>query len=88
MVPVIPGYNDARLGRPQTMVYARDDGRYYGQQWQRALALHPELIIVYGWNEYFEETAIEPSNAWGYRYLELSACYIAQAHRGTTEDCR
>jgi len=88
MVPVIPGYNDAPLGRPQTMVHPRENGRYYGEQWQRAIALHPELIIVYGWNEYFEQTAIEPTNVWGYRYLELSACYIGHAHRGTNGECR
>ena len=88
MVPVIPGYNDAPLGRPQTMVHPRDNGRYYGEQWRRAIALHPELIIVYGWNEYFEQTAIEPTNVWGYQYLELSACYITHAHRGTSGDCR
>jgi hypothetical protein len=87
MVPVIPGYTDASLGRPRTMVYARDNGRYYGEQWRRALALHPELIVVYGWNEYFEQTAIEPTTVWGYRYLELSACYIAHAHRGTVGTC-
>lgn len=87
MVPVIPGYTDASLGRPRTMVYPRDNGRYYGEQWRRALALHPELIVVYGWNEYFEQTAVEPTTVWGYRYLELSACYIAHAHRGTSGTC-
>lgn len=87
MVPVIPGYTDAALGRPRTMVYPRDAGRYYGAQWRRALSLHPELIVVYGWNEYFEQTAVEPTTAWGNRYLELSACYIAHAHRGTSGSC-
>jgi hypothetical protein len=87
MVPVIPGYTDAPLGRLRTMVHPRDNGRYYGEQWRRALSLHPELIVVYGWNEYFEQTAIEPTTVWGYRYLDLSACYIAHAHRGTTGSC-
>jgi len=87
MVPIIPGYDDSRLGREHPMLHPRDNGKYYGEQWQRALALHPELIVVYGWNEYFEQTAIEPTTVWGYRYLELSACYIAHAHRGTSGAC-
>ena len=87
MVPVVPGYNDAALGRDQTMVYGRDNGRYYEQQWRRALMLRPEFIIVYGWNEYFEQTAIEPATPWGDRYLQLSACYIAQAHGGMRREC-
>ena len=87
MVPIIPGYDDSRLGREHPMLHPRDNGKYYGEQWQRALSLHPDLIIVYGWNEYFEQTAIEPSTVWGYRYLDLSACYIAYARRGATGTC-
>jgi len=87
VVPVIPGYTDAAIGRPRTMVHPRDNGQMYREQWQRALALHPELIFVYSWNEYFEQTAIEPTNAWGNQYLQMTACYITHAHRGTTGSC-
>jgi hypothetical protein len=87
VVPVIPGYTDASLGRARTMIHPRANGRFYRGQWQRALALHPELILVYSWNEYFEQTAIEPTDAWGSQYLQMTACFIAHAHRGTTGSC-
>jgi hypothetical protein len=87
MVPVIPGYTDAALGRPRSMVHPRNDGAMYREQWQRALALHPEVILVYSWNEYFERTAIEPTNAWGDQYLRMTACFIAAAHRGAEAAC-
>ena len=87
VVPVIPGYTDAAIGRPRTMVHPRNDRQMYREQWQRALALHPELILVYSWNEYFEQTAIEPTDVWGNQYLEMTACYIAHAHRGTNGTC-
>ncbi|HXD16328.1 MAG TPA: hypothetical protein VN654_04870 [Vicinamibacterales bacterium] len=87
LVPVLPGYTDAPLGRSRTMVHPRDNGRMYREQWQRALALRPEVILVYSWNEYFEQTAIEPTDAWGDQYMHLSACFIAQAHRGRTGSC-
>jgi hypothetical protein len=87
VVPVIPGYTDASLGRARTMIHSRANGRFYRGQWQRALALHPELILVYSWNEYFEQTAIEPTDAWGSQYLQMTACFIAHAHRGTTGSC-
>jgi hypothetical protein len=87
VVPVVPGYVDTHLGRPEPMEYPRDNGRMYRAQWQRALALRPELIIVYSWNEHFEETAIEPTEAWGDRYLRWTACYIAHARKGTTGAC-
>lgn len=87
VVPVIPGYVDTHLGRPQSMEYPRNDGRMYHEQWQRALELRPEFVFVYSWNEYFEQTSIEPTQAWGNQYLQWTACYIAHAHRGTTGPC-
>ena len=87
LVPVIPGYTDAALGRAQSMVHERNDGQTYREQWQRALALHPEVILVYSWNEYFERTAIEPTDAWGDQYLRMTACFIDHAHRGTMGTC-
>jgi hypothetical protein len=59
----------------------------YREQWQRAFALHPEVILVYSWNEYFERTAIEPTDAWGDQYLKMTACFIGHAHRGESGGC-
>lgn len=84
VVPVIPGYADTHLERERQMEYPRRDGETYHAQWQRALALRPELILVYSWNEHFEQTAIEPTDAWGDRYVRWTACYAAHARRGTT----
>ena len=87
VVPVIPGYVDTALGRARSMEHPRNDGHTYREQWQRAIALHPELVLVYGWNEYFERTVIEPTDAWGNQYLQMTACYIRHAHRGTSGTC-
>jgi hypothetical protein len=87
MVPVIPGYTDVELGRSRPMLHPRNNGQMYREQWQRALALHPEVILVYSWNEYFERTAIEPTDAWGDQYLRMSTCFIEAAHRGRVADC-
>ena len=87
LVPVMPGYTDAALGRPRPMVHERNNGQMYREQWQHALALHPEVILVYSWNEYFERTAIESTDAWGDQYLRMTACFIGHAHRGESGDC-
>jgi hypothetical protein len=87
VVPVIPGYGDTHLGRERRMEHPRRDGTTYHEQWQRALALRPELILVYSWNEHFEETAIEPTDTWGDRYMRWTACYAAHARRGTSGAC-
>ncbi len=87
VVPVMPGYIDTHLGRDDPMVHPRNDGRLYHEQWQQALSQKPELILVYSWNEYFEQSAIEPTVQWGDSYLRWTTCYITHAHRGTTGNC-
>jgi hypothetical protein len=87
VVPVIPGYADTHLGRSQPMEHPRNGGAMYHAQWQHALSLRPEIIIVYSWNEHFEQTAIEPTDAWGDRYVKWTACYIAKAHAGAATPC-
>jgi hypothetical protein len=69
------------------MEHPRNNGQMYHEQWQRALALHPEFIIVYSWNEHFERTAIEPTVAWGDQYVQWTACYAAHAHAGREGTC-
>ena len=84
VVPVMPGYIDTHLGRDDPMVYPRNDGRMYHEQWQHALSQKPELILVYSWNEYFEQSAIEPTEQWGDSYLRWTKCYIGARPPGTT----
>jgi hypothetical protein len=87
VVPVMPGYIDSHLGRDDPMVHPRAGGRLYHDQWQHALAQKPELILVYSWNEYFEQSAIEPTTTWGDSYLRWTTCYIGHAHNGTRRSC-
>jgi hypothetical protein len=87
VVAVMPGYIDTHLGRDDPMVHPRNDGRLYHEQWQHALAQRPELILVYSWNEYFEQSAIEPTVRWGDSYLRWTKCYIGHAHAGTSGGC-
>ena len=87
VVPVLPGYTDVHLGRRESMEYSRNNGQMYHEQWQHALALRPEFIIVYSWNEHFERSAIEPTSAWGDQYVKWTACYVAHAHARRQGTC-
>jgi hypothetical protein len=71
---VVPGYNDWRLERqPQVGPYLpRLGGRTLVEQWQRVLEIDPEVVLVYSYNEYFEQTQIEPTVEQGDRYLILN----------------
>ncbi len=82
--PVIPGYDDMLMERePQRApVVPRRQGKTLVEQFQAACALDAENILIYGWNEYFEATTIEPTLEYGDFYVELTKHLIEQVHRG------
>src|SRR5207253_10675346 len=62
---VSPGYDDGLLGRDSTLVVSRANGVLYDSQWQAATAAQPDWIMVTSWNEFWENTHIEPSERYG-----------------------
>jgi hypothetical protein len=79
-IPVMPGYNDLRLQRkPQSApMVPRRDGHTLVEQFRAATASGAGTILIYSWNEYFEDTQIEPTLEYGDFYLELTRRLIAQ----------
>jgi glycoprotein endo-alpha-1,2-mannosidase len=65
---VSPGYNDTRLDRKATFVVGRDNGALYDAEWQAAVRAQPDWILVTSWNEFWENTHIEPSELYGHWY--------------------
>jgi hypothetical protein len=79
---VMPGYNDRKTGRGNAFAVSREDGAYYARSWQAAISSAPDWIVITSFNEWPEGTYIEPSQAYGARYLELTAVWSA-AFRGS-----
>lgn len=70
---VSPGYDDGHLpGRETAVVSDRANGAVYNAQWQAAVAAHPDWILVTSWNEFWENTHIEPSVRFGRQYQGLT----------------
>jgi hypothetical protein len=69
IAPVAPGF-DARLVGGQGTVDRRD-GATLRTSWQAALATMPDAIGIISWNEFSENTYIEPSVKYGHRYLDV-----------------
>ena len=78
----MPGYNDTRTGRAHAFARGREDGAYYAQTWQAAIASNPDWVIVTSWNEWPEGTYIEPSQAYGDRYLQLTREWATRFKNG------
>jgi hypothetical protein len=68
IAPVAPGF-DARDVGGRTVVDRRH-GDTLRSSWQAALASSPDAIGVISWNEFSENTYIEPSEQYGAAYLD------------------
>ena len=78
----MPGYNDTRTGRGNAFARGREDGAYYAQTWQAAINSNPDWVIITSFNEWPEGTYIEPSQAYGDRYLGLTAEWAGRFKSG------
>lgn len=67
---VSPGFDDSGLvSRSVHFVRDRANGSYYEAQWKAALASAADWILVTSWNEWWENTEIEPSQRYGAYYV-------------------
>jgi hypothetical protein len=69
IAPVAPGFDARQIGG--TSVVDRRDGATLRSSWEAALATVPDAIGVISWNEFSENTYIEPSRKYGARYLDV-----------------
>lgn len=75
---VMPGYDDRKAGRGSAaFAIGREDGTYYARSWQAAIGGAPDWIVVNSFNEWREGTYIEPSQAYGNLFLDLTAQWAA-----------
>ena len=57
---VMPGWSTAHLGR-NTRPIGREGGSLFQREWLRAIHENPDVIMINSWNDFAEETAIEPA---------------------------
>jgi len=81
--PVAPGCNDSPA-RTATCIQDRQNGAYYGRTLQGALASTPRwAVVVSTWNEWLEDSQIEPSVEYGTLYLRMTRDFADQLKGGT-----
>ena len=80
-----PGYDDSKLEDPERInnkhrYVSRDNGDTYQLMFEHLLKLkkEPDFIIISTFNEYHENTNIEPTISYGDKYIELSRKFIKQ----------
>jgi hypothetical protein len=75
VAPAAPGYDSRLLGG--TTVVNRKDGETLRTQLEAALQSTPDAVGLISWNEFSENSHIEPSQNYGHRYLRV----LAEAYR-------
>ncbi len=76
---VMPGWDESRIpGRTNpTAPQARARGAFLTNSWNGAAASGANAILIVSWNEYFENSHIEPSQAFGSQSLDVLRPLIA-----------
>ncbi len=74
---VMPGYDDRVTGRADAFVQPRNDGDFYRATWRGAIESNADWVAVTSFNEWLEGTHIEPSEAYGNTYLDLTSSLSA-----------
>jgi hypothetical protein len=71
IVTVSPGYDESGLRDRSAphLVVDRQGGEYYVAQWRAAVDSGADWVLVSTWNEWWENTHIEPSQRYGESYL-------------------
>jgi hypothetical protein len=71
VAPVAPGYDSRLLGG--TTVIDRKDGETLRTEMEVALQSAPDAIGLISWNEFSENSHVEPSDMYGDWYLKVLA---------------
>ncbi|MGH2628492.1 MAG: endo-1,3-alpha-glucanase family glycosylhydrolase, partial [Anaerolineales bacterium] len=71
IAPAAPGFDARLIGGAR--VIERDDGETLRRQMAAALGSAPDAIGLISWNEFSENSHVEPSRNYGSRYLEVIA---------------
>jgi hypothetical protein len=77
---VSPGFDSTpyKLAIPHAFIIPRANGEYYQSTIAAALQSDPDWILITSWNEYGENTHIEPSKRDGDLFLDITRTFIEQ----------
>jgi len=81
---VTPGFDDSHLvDRRTPRIVDRSNGAVYDDQWSKAVDTGADWVVVTSWNEWWENTEIEPGQRYGRAYLERTK-FWADAFKSTS----
>lgn len=81
---VLPGWDESHMtGRSNpTSIRERNNGQFLTDSWNGAAASGAGAILIVSWNEYFENSHIEPSQTYGSQAVDVLRPLIANWKAG------
>lgn len=73
-----PGYDDRKIPGRAGLYQPRENGEYYTKTFEAAVNSSPDWILITSFNEWWENTHIEPSTNHGDTYLEMTSDFSSQ----------
>ncbi len=73
-----PGFDDRPVRGPHRLVRPRDDGRWYGENFEVAITSGKPLLAIETWNELHEASGISETEEFGRQYIEITRQYADQ----------
>lgn len=71
---VSPGFDDHIVRPGSTLLVERgENGERYLATWEAALTADPDWVLITSWNEWFESSSVQPSEAYGDLALRQTA---------------
>ncbi|MDD5093322.1 MAG: endo-1,3-alpha-glucanase family glycosylhydrolase [Dehalococcoidia bacterium] len=80
---VQPGCDDRLLGKTPSHYVDRRNGDTYRQTFEAALQSNPNWIFITSWNEWPENSHIEPGEKYGDQYLQITKEYADKWKNGS-----
>jgi hypothetical protein len=75
---ICPGYDERLLPKRAGFYQDRWNGQYYKQTFDAAKSSKPDWLLITSFNEWPENTYIEPSEKYGFDYILLTEKFIAE----------
>lgn len=75
---VMPGYDERLIPGRKGGFKDREDGAFYKETFETAIASDPDFIFITSWNEWWEDSQIEPSELFDDKYLNMTKQYAKQ----------
>lgn len=73
-----PGYDDRKIPGRTGIYQPRENGEYYKTTCEAALNSRPDWLLITSFNEWYENTHIEPSVSYGQTYLDLTRTFSSE----------